>query len=116
MIWLADCERASTGLRLISIRPLLSVMLVPSTPMKEDRLTMSGSLSSAWAMASWRRAISAYDTDCGASVMAWMRPVSCTGKNPLGMNTYSAMVTTRVATATASVSGWRSSTHLSATP
>ena len=44
-------------------------------------------------MAAWRRAMSAYDTDCGASVMAWMRPVSCTGKKPLGMNTYSSMVT-----------------------
>ena len=32
-------------------------------------------------------AIEAYETDCEASVMAWMRPVSWTGKNPFGITT-----------------------------
>ena len=86
MTSLAGCERSLTGFRLISMRPLLSVMLVPSTPMNEDRLTTSGSLRIAAASCAWRRDMSAKETDCGASVIAWMTPVSCTGKKPLGMN------------------------------
>src|SRR5580700_7490779 len=31
--------RVSSGFRLIRMRPLLSVVLVPSTPMKDDRLS-----------------------------------------------------------------------------
>ena len=30
-------------------------------------------------------AMAAKEIDCGASEMPWMRPVSCTGKKPLGM-------------------------------
>ncbi len=36
---------------------------------------------------SCRRAIAAYEADCGASVITWIRPVSWTGKKPLGMTT-----------------------------
>ena len=32
-----------------------------------------------------RSAMAAKETDCGASEMPWMTPVSCTGKNPFGM-------------------------------
>jgi hypothetical protein len=35
--------RFSSGLRLIWMRPLLSVVLVPSTPMNEERLSTAGS-------------------------------------------------------------------------
>ncbi len=69
------------------MRPLLSVVLVPSTPMKEDRLSTSGSFRIAAASACWRSAMAAKETDCGASVIAWISPVSCTGKKPLGMTT-----------------------------
>ena len=40
----ADASRSSSGLRLIWMRPLLIVVLVPSTPMNEDRLSTAGSL------------------------------------------------------------------------
>ena len=51
--WRRRCARPC-GLRLIRMRPLLSVVLVPSTPMKEDRLATSGSLRIASASACWR--------------------------------------------------------------
>ena len=44
--------RSSLGFRLIRKRPLFSVMLLPSTPMNELRLTTSGSLRIAAASAS----------------------------------------------------------------
>ena len=44
------------------------------------------------AAARCRSAIAANDTDCGASLIAWIAPVSCTGKKPLGTMTYNATV------------------------
>ena len=85
MIWVADSERSLRGLRLISMRPELSVGLVPSTPTNDVRLSTSGSLRIASARARWRSLIAAKETLCGASVMAWIRPLSWTGKKPLGM-------------------------------
>ena len=38
--------------------------------------------------------------------MPRITPVSCTGKNPLGMATYMTIVTTSVTTATVNVAGW----------
>ena len=67
------------------MRPELSVGLVPSTPTNEVRLSTSGSFRMTSASARWRSLIAANDTLCGASVMAWIRPLSCTGKKPLGM-------------------------------
>ena len=43
---------------------------------------------------------------CGASVMAWITPVSCDGKNPLGMAAYSSTVSNSMASATHSVRVW----------
>ena len=45
--------------------------------------------------------------------MPWIAPVSWTGKKPLGIATYSAMVSASVAIATSSVAPWRSSTQVS---
>ena len=67
------------------MRPLLSVELVPSTPMNDDRLSTAGILAgSRAASACWRSAIAANETLCGASEMPWITPVSWTGKKPLG--------------------------------
>ncbi len=79
--------RFSLSFRLIRKRPELSVVLVPSTPMKEDRLSTSGSLSTASAKATCLSAMAENEIDCDASVMPWIRPVSCTGKKPLGTMT-----------------------------
>ena len=35
--------RSSSGLRLMEMRPLLSVVLMPSAPMNEERLSTAGS-------------------------------------------------------------------------
>jgi hypothetical protein len=35
----------------------------------------------------WRPVMALKEVSWGASVMAWMRPVSCTGKKPLGITT-----------------------------
>ena len=51
--------RSSYGLRLIRIRPLLSVVLVPSTPMNDDRLSTSGSFRMTLASCCCRSAIAA---------------------------------------------------------
>src|SRR5436190_367082 len=80
--------RALFGTMLMRSRPLLSVVLTPSTPMNEETLSTAGSCSSTRASASCRCAMAAKDTDCGASVMPWMRPVSWGGKKPLGVRTY----------------------------
>ena len=60
----------------LRIRPLLSVVLMPSTPMNDDRLSTAGSLRitrarpvAAWP---WRR----MEIDCGASEMPRITPVS----------------------------------------
>ena len=69
------------------------------------------------ASACWRSAIAANEIDCGASVMPWIRPVSWTGKKPLGIDDVEhARSAPAVATATSSVSGWWSSTQRSARP
>ena len=68
------------------MRPLFSVILLPSTPMNDVRLSTSGFFRICAASSCWRSAIDAYDTDCGACVIAWITPVSCTGKKPFGMN------------------------------
>ena len=100
----------------MSIRPLLSVWLLPSTPMNEDRPVTSGSARITLAAACCRSAIAANDTDCGASLMAWIAPVSCTGKNPFGTAMYSTTVSTSVPTATSRVTGWWRNTHWSCRP
>ena len=50
------------------MRPLFSVVLMPSTPMNEDRLATAGILEHRrCASACWRSAIAANEIDCGAS-------------------------------------------------
>ena len=67
------------------MRPLLSVVLVPSMPMKEERLSTAGSFRITWARACCRSAMAGKEMVCGASEMPRITPVSCTGKKPLGM-------------------------------
>ena len=93
------------------IRPLLTVTLVPSTPMNEERLSTAGSFRITAASACCRAAIAGNEIVCAASEMPWMVPVSCTGKKPFGTTTYSITVQPEVATATASVAGWWPSTQ-----
>jgi len=52
---LALILRSLSGLRLIRIRPLLSVLLMPSTPMNDERLSTAGSSRITWASARWRK-------------------------------------------------------------
>ena len=87
MISPACAVRSLRGFRLINRRPLLSVMLLPSVPMNEDRLTTSGSFRMAAASACWRSAMAVKEMDCGASDVAAISPVSWTGKKPLGTMT-----------------------------
>ncbi len=108
----APASRSAFGLSSISMRPVLRVELVPSTPMKDDRLATSGSSSTTSASACWRCAMAWNETDCGASLMPWIRPASCSGKKPFGTATYSATVSASVATVASSISGWRFSTQV----
>ena len=70
------------------MRPLLSVVLVPSTPMKEERLSTAGSCRITLASSCWRSAIAGNEIVCGASEMPCTTPVSCVGKKPLEMTIY----------------------------
>ncbi len=45
------------------MRPLLSVVLVPSTPMKDDRLSTAGSSRMTLASACWRSAMAGKEID-----------------------------------------------------
>src|SRR5256885_7427590 len=83
MISDASDLRSSRGFRLIWRRPLFGVMLVPSTPMNDDRLATSGSFRMIRASACWRSAIVGNETTSGASEMPRMTPVSWSGEKPL---------------------------------
>ena len=61
--------RSSRGLSEISIRPLLSAVFTPSTPMNDERLVTSLSLRMTSARTCCRRAISANETSCAALVI-----------------------------------------------
>ena len=104
------------GLRLIWMRPLLRVVLVPSIPMNDDTLSTAGSRNSTRTRACCRSAIAGNEIDCGPSDIPWMMPVSWIGKNPFGAIAYSATVSASVAAATRSVSVWCSSTQRSVRP
>ena len=67
------------------MRPLLSVLLMPSIPMNDDRLSTAGFSRTTSASCCWRFAMAAKDTDCGASEIPRMTPVSCDGKKPFGI-------------------------------
>ena len=82
------------------MRPELSVVLVPSTPMKEETLSTAGSCRTMSTSFCWRWAMLAKLTVCGASLMPRITPVSCTGKKPLGTTMKSRTVATSVAMVT----------------
>ncbi len=91
-------------------------MFCPSTPTNEDRLVTSGSRRMARPSACWWALIAASEVVWLATEMPWITPVSCTGKNPLGIITASATVSATLSVATARVSGWLSSTTARARP
>ncbi len=85
-ITVATLSRVPKGFNAINTRPALSVMLAPSTPMKDDTLSTAGSSRSTCASSRLRSDIDRNDAVCGPSEMPWMRPVSCSGKKPLGIS------------------------------
>ena len=87
MTSVAFALRSSSGFRLIWMRPLFSVVLVPSMPMNDERLSTAGSFRMTRASACCRSAIAGNETVCGASETPRITPVSCTGKKPFGMTT-----------------------------
>ena len=102
----ASILRCSIGTRLIWMRPLLRVVLVPSTPMNDERLSTAGSCKISRANSCCLADMELKEIVSGASEMPRITPVSCTGKKPLGTMTYSQIVATSVATATSSVVNW----------
>ena len=106
MIAPTEARRCSSGLSVIRMRPLLSVTLVPSMPMNDERVSTAGSRRMAWARARWRWAMAGNETLWGASEMPRITPVSWIGNRPFGIATYSRRVSPSVATATSRVAGW----------
>ena len=80
----AALVRSSSGFRLIWMRPLFSVVLVPSTPMKEERLSTAGSfrITSAKLLLALRHA--ANETVLRRFRDAQNDPGILDGKKPLG--------------------------------
>ena len=78
-------SRWFSGFRLIDILPLLVVVLVPSAPMNDETLSTAGSCRMTFASSCCFSAMPFEPIVCGACEMPWITPVSCTGKNPLGM-------------------------------
>ncbi len=89
-------SRWSSGFRLIDIRPLLVVVFVPSAPMNDDRLSTAGSCRITFASSCCFSAMPFDPIVCGACEMPWITPVSCTGKNPLGIMMYRKTVSSSV--------------------
>lgn len=84
---LAETSRSPWGLRAIQKRPLAMVWLLPETPTKWENVCTAGSAATMSARALCLATMSGNDTSAAASLVPSTRPVSCTGKNPLGMNT-----------------------------
>ena len=76
MTSVALMRRWSSGLRLMRMRPLLSVVLMPSTPMKDDKLFTAGSFKITRASACCFSAIAPKEMLCAASEIPWITPVS----------------------------------------
>ena len=64
---LAVILRSASGLRLIRMRPLFRVVLVPSMPINEERLSTAGSVRIFLANCCCSVDISGNDTVCAAS-------------------------------------------------
>ena len=77
--------RCFSGFRLIWMRPLFSVVLVPSTPMNDDRLSTAGSLRIPCRELLLPLGHCREGDALVASETPWITPVSCTGKKPFGI-------------------------------
>ncbi len=88
MISCAEASRSANGFSWMNIRAVFSDELPPVEPTKPTTPETAGSR---WMMAeSWvcRSAMAVKEMSCRASPWAKMKPVSCSGKKPLGMITY----------------------------
>ena len=99
-------SRWSSGFKLIDSLPLLVVVFVPSAPMNDDRLSTAGSAKITSASSCCFSAIAFDPIVCGACEIPWITPVSCTGKNPLGISMYRKTVSRSVPSATHIVAVW----------
>ena len=66
---------------------ILTVAFTVPAPTKEATLTTSGSRCTISATARWRATICLNEMDCAESVTPTIRPVSCSGRRPLGTMT-----------------------------
>ena len=87
MICWAEAARSPNGFSWMNMRAVFSDELPPVEPTKPTTPDTSGSF---WTIAEsrfWRSAMAAKEMSCRASAWAKMKPVSCSGKKPLGMTT-----------------------------
>ena len=84
MIWSAVALRSARGFKVMYMRPLLSAE-PPLAPIDIATLATSGSACTIAPNCCCSSDIASNDTSCAASEMPVMRPVSCCGKNPLGI-------------------------------
>ena len=87
MICWAEAARSPNGFSWMNMRAVFSDELPPVEPTKPTTPDTSGSF---WTIADsrfWRSAMAAKEMSWRASAWAKMKPVSCSGKKPLGMTT-----------------------------
>ena len=92
-----------SSLDLSVMKKLVLLKVLP--PSVKPTLITAGSWRTMSAIVLERSLIAANEMSCAPSAIPAMKPVSCCGKKPLGMKTYSATVVTSVATKITSIIG-----------
>lgn len=81
--------RSARGFSWTNMRPWFSAWLLPLMPTMEFTSSTEGCWRISSATRAWRTVMSSKEASCGPSVPTLSRPVSSTGKKPLGMLTAS---------------------------
>ena len=87
MICWAEASRSPNGFSWMNMRAVFSAELPPVEPTKPTTPDTPGSLLDDRRELVWRSAMAAKEMSCRASAWPKMKPVSCSGKKPLGMMT-----------------------------
>ena len=111
MICWAEASRSPNGFSWMNMRAVFSAELPPVEPTKPTTPDTPGSFWMIAASRVCRSAMAVKEMSWRASAWPKMKPVSCSGKKPLGMMTYSQPVTKIRAIVDSSVGSWWRSTH-----
>ena len=95
--------RSERGFRLMKSRPVLTLPPPPPPPTAAETDDTDGSSCTIFATRSCSTVIAAKEMSSDASVLAWIWPMSSSGKKPLGIAIHSQALATKLAIATAPI-------------